>query len=373
MNSSDKNLRNGAFKALQYGNKSILRTVADSPIVQNSGKGNVTEENVDNLAIIIETALSTFPELIRTQFKFIPSLIKYINHSSIEYMFQSLLSSEERLLPIHNFLKFIEFPKYVAFTAMKAEGEEKLLLMKLLQNCIENRVLMSSSVGSDAISLIKSCISSDNNEYRKFSFKFLYQAVIIDDYDEEIARLFIPDAIDAFSCTLGDYYYEYQVMAIKFLSRLIELRPVTTISLESDNVVQSLSEIFVKFNSHSFALSAVFEMIYKTIDDALFRQSIFNIFLPLVLNAIKEPASSTQHSFALRFLHDLEVIARRDILMQEELTQDIKSAFATYCQPFDDMIRSDSPVRSGELYDDIMDVVEIPFAQSRQLYDSQGF
>lgn len=371
LSEDDQKNRNAALKVMQTGNKQIIRSVAESSFLQGYTQDLTAEKNIEYLAMIIELCLSTFPELIRSSFKFLPQLAAYIHVSSVEYLFLNLLQSEEKYLPIHNFLKFVEFPKYVAGLAKNSENDAKIRYVKLLCNCLQNKVLMSCSSCPESIELIKNCINAPDNEIRKYAFKFIYQAVIIGDNDEEFAMIFVDSAISAFGAISEKYYYEYQVMALKFLCKLIQLRPSTTMLLEADNIIQSLCEIIEKFPFHSFALSAVFELVSHTIDDIHFMKPIFTKFIPLVIKIVEDPKSSTQHSFAIRFLHDLEVLASRDTVLENELTPEIKSAFLKYCEPFDEIIRSDSPVRCGELYDDIMDILEIPFGNYRTIFNPQ--
>lgn len=322
------------------------------------------------MAILTESCLSFYPELIRSSFTYLPQLANYLHISTVEFMYESLLSSDEKYLPVHLFLKFVEFPKYIVNLAKDADNEKLIRLLKLLLNCLQNKSMMNCTSCPESIELIKNCINSTDNEIRKYAYKFIYQAVIIDDNDEEFATLFADSAVYAFS-NFDNYFYEYQVTALKFLCTLIQIRPVTTLLLDSDVIIQAICDIFEKFYSHSFALSAIFEFIDHTISDSHFKKLIFAKFIPKITNAIENPKSSTQHSFAMKFLHDLGVLASRDTTLEKELTPEIKSVFSQYCEPFDEMIRSFSPARCGELYDDIMDIAEIPFGITRTICDSQ--
>lgn len=375
ISTNDKNAQNSAIRILQCGNRRIVQAVASSPKLQEFGENLSEDSDLDRFPIIVEVCLSSFPETISDTFSFLPTLCRYATHSSINYMFEKLLQPLDCLSPIHYYLKMLGFPNFVALEAMKADddSEKQLALLQILIFCLKCPILESCSTSSTALELIQHCVDSRNPHILALAWKLVEISVVLGENDDIYASTILDKAVSAVVDTSARVYCEYQVTALKFITKLMIIRPSTCTELNADAVIEALTKILKKYPSHSIALSAVFDFAKAGLDHPFLCSKVINGFVPAVLQVLEDKnIIRTQYAFCEKFISDLRTIARHDSILEDELTPEIQEAYR-FADEYESFVYSSSGSRSSGYFNDMMDDIDLSMVRNGPIVSSQDF
>ena len=386
LNSYDKNLQKNAMKLLRSGNKRIIEAVANSQAILKFGDNLSEDSDLNRFPAVIEICLSECPHNISETFAFLPRMWIFAKHSSVNYMFEKLLQPLDNLSPIHYYLKMYGFPNYIAKKALKSKDTElKYSLFKILIFCLQNPILENCSVSGATIDLIQESISSPDHNLRSIAWKFADESLILQDNDEVYGDMLLDDCIDTITdlntentvqnYMKGKIYYEYQVAALVFLTKLINIRPLICSKIDGEYLILSLTRILEQFPNHSIALSTVFDFIKTALDSSYLRSYVMNIFVSKVNEIVEDVDGDhprTQVAFCVVFMHDLEEQAKNDDIINEEITPIIRGSFKI-ADDFQNMIHPTKASKTLDYFNDLIDGIDLACMRPGRIVSSQDF
>jgi len=277
--SDDNVLSNKANNIISIGNYAIISSISNCNYLQDLFH-NLLEhhnsKNISNLATILQQCITLFPESINSTLGFFGEMISFSSEYSVVYMFEVLLSNSG-LIPLFYFLKRNDFVNNIIKEMVQSDNDElRFGLIQVYYFSCKNEVLKADCISSTSLNFLAT-FQSESTIINQYYWKILSEIISIDNI--QIIHTVIDLAfieLSRISATINQYHVE----TINFLSRVLLIDSSVFKPSYIQSIIDTFLIIYRDHSHHSFALSAVNELMVKIIHEFPTNTSILN---PIVI------------------------------------------------------------------------------------------
>ncbi|OHT07489.1 hypothetical protein TRFO_24219 [Tritrichomonas foetus] len=292
-----------AFKVLKLENATIMSALCETDRTGQIAKKVINEEptnekRIGKIMMIIEACLSTYPEAIECNFSWIHNFLSISNDISVQYFFKFCLDRKNRqILSIHEFCDSIKFFKHVIsyLNERRTENTSISFLIFVLNELIKDNKIISPNdlkMITDSVQIYK-----DNEDCSIITEKFnIYQTLL--KFTKIIDLSFLNEEAILEIEKIADEIKECHVSAISFLAKLIRQYPDLCQEVSIEPVLNILAKCFKEHQNQTFALMAIKELVTEMVKIPCCRESMFEIFVPVVLDILEKSENRVILAFA---------------------------------------------------------------------------
>ncbi|OHT12691.1 hypothetical protein TRFO_17403 [Tritrichomonas foetus] len=319
LDETDFEISRSAMKILYCKNAQILEAISESNYLSHnalkylSGSDEITDLQISKLAEITEICVSTLPEYIE-YYSYITKFLKFTENENVTMTILNLLENNDDLITIHLYFDTIGFVSKVIkhiidLRVCQIQGRRLGNLFLILKKCFMNEKLSEKCQSPSIIEIITDINSDDDPFVLKQQWELIYEMSNLPCFEKNDENL-IEYAISFISIDSLDFFYEYQVFAMDFLTKIFQQENSNSNHCAGDKDTQYrkishntngslsiidfeflcniLKNVFKKFPNHTIALSSAVNLVISMLNCQESFEIAYRTFIPFFIKCIDD-------------------------------------------------------------------------------------
>lgn len=295
----------GAFRVLASGDRTFLATVlADNSFcdwaTELLSNPNPPQFLIGRLSALTLTAFICLPDAAVESCGYIYRLLPYCENPTVFNLFQTLTSSDENVGPAQTWLKNMGFAEYIEREASAIDHAHRPEKGNAFKDPVFNRacymyILIASSCESPTLApefqkkSIVACLKECFENQPDFVTTAQWRAIVAITCEATAYEMlhFVPIAVDMLAEQFSKLL-EYRVLALQFLTKMVQLAPLAFDLLMEKQMPQMLIYLVLRFPNSTILHNAFVRFVEVGVEQGKFTAEIVNIYVPVLVDASVE-------------------------------------------------------------------------------------
>ena len=289
-----------AFKVMACGDHRYLQTVLENGSYCDVATEMLSHKDVQpfligRLSALTLSALVHYPDIAGPSCAFSYHLLPYCENPTVFNLFQTLTSSDENVGPAQKWLKDMGFAEYLEREVGAIDYKHKSECGNVFKDHIFNKacyffVLIASSCESPILaeafrkaSLVE-CLRPAFEDQPDFVTTARWRAIVAITCEKTAPNMlqFVDTAVTLLTETF-EKLREYRVSALLFLTKMVQVAPLTFDLLMEKQMPQMLIYLVLRFPNSTILHNAFVKFVEVGTEQGKFTSELVNIYVPVLI------------------------------------------------------------------------------------------